>query len=100
MDPGEIIYITSRLVLGALASFFAIMLWSKTRDVAWMLMVIGTVAAYIETVYSILDMFGITEGDTFVIGNVPVAAIVLPSLRTAFFIIAFLIMVVRKYGRR
>jgi uncharacterized membrane protein len=76
------------------------MLWSKTRDVAWMLMVIGTVAAYIETVYSILDMFGITEGDTFVIGSVPVAAIVLPSLRTAFFIIAFLIMVVRKYGRR
>jgi hypothetical protein len=45
-------------------------------------------------------MFGITEGDTFVIGSVPVAAIVLPALRTAFFIIAFLIMVVRKYGRR
>jgi hypothetical protein len=100
MDAGEIIYITSRLVLGALSSFFAIMLWSKTRDVAWMLVVIGTIAAYIETVYSILDMFGITRGDTFVIGSVPVAAIVLPSLRTAFFIIAFLIMVVRKYGRR
>jgi hypothetical protein len=100
MDAGEIIYTTSRLVLGALSSFFAIRLWSKTRDVAWMLMVIGTIAAYIETVYSILDMFGITRGDTFVIGSIPVAAIVLPSLRTAFFIIAFLIMVVRKYGRR
>ncbi|MDR1286321.1 MAG: hypothetical protein LBK08_01805 [Treponema sp.] len=100
MDSGEILYITTRLVLGALASFFAIMLWSKTRDVAWMLMVIGTIAAYIETVYSILDMFGITEGDTFTIGRVPVAAIVLPSLETVFFIIAFLIMVIRKYGRR
>jgi hypothetical protein len=100
MDAGEIIYITSRLVLGALASFFAIMLWSKTRDVAWMFMVIGTVAAYIETVYSILDMFGITGGDAFVIGSVPVAAIALPALRTIFFIAAFLIMVIRKYGRR
>jgi hypothetical protein len=100
MDLGEITYIVSQLTLGALASFFAIMLWSKTRDVAWMLMVIGTVAMYIETVYSILDLFGITGGDTFVIGSVPVAAIVLPSLGTIFFIIAFLIMVIRKYSRR
>jgi hypothetical protein len=99
MDIGEVVYISSRLVLGALASFFAIMLWSKTRDVAWMLMVIGTIAAYIETVYSILDIFGITRGDTFTIGSVPVAAIVLPCLPTLFFIIAFLIMVVRKYRR-
>jgi hypothetical protein len=100
MDAGQIIYIVSRLVLGALASFFAIMLWSKTRDAAWMLMVIGTIAAYIETVYSILDIFGITKGDTFVIGSVPVAAIVLPCLRTIFFIAAFMVMVFRKYRRR
>jgi hypothetical protein len=100
MDVGEITYITSQLILGALASFFAIMLWSKTRDVAWMLMVIGTVAMYIETVYSILDLFGITGADTFVIGSVPVAAIVLPSLGTVFFIMAFLVMVIRKYSRR
>ncbi|MDR1618166.1 MAG: hypothetical protein LBS06_03855 [Treponema sp.] len=100
MDTGQIVYITSRLTLGALASFFAIMLWSKTRDVAWMLMVIGTIAAYIETVYSILDMFGITAGDTFNLGSVHVAAIVLPGLRTLFFIAAFFVMVVRKYSRR
>jgi hypothetical protein len=100
MDTGQIVYITSRLALGALASFFAIMLWSKTRDIAWMLMVIGTIVAYIETVYSILDMFGITVGDDFTIGSVHVAAIVLPSLRILFFIIAFFIMVLRKYSRR
>jgi hypothetical protein len=100
MDAGEILFISSRLILGALASFFAIMLWSKTRDMAWMLMVIGTIAAYIETVYSILDMFGITQGASLAIGSIPAAAIILPSLRTAFFIAAFLVMVIRKYGRR
>jgi hypothetical protein len=99
MDSGQIIFISSRLILGALASFFAIMLWSKTRDVAWMLMVIGTIAAYIETVYSILDMFGISGGDRFLVGSVPAASIVLPCLRTAFFIIAFIVMVFRKYRR-
>ena len=99
MDAGEIVFIVSRLTTGALAAFFAIMLWSKTRDIAWMLMVIGTIAAYVETVYSILVLFGIT-GNQLSIGSVPVAAILLPNLRTAFFIAAFVVMVVRKFRRR
>jgi hypothetical protein len=97
MDVGQIVYIISRLVLGAFASFFAIMLWSKTRDVAWMLMVIGTIAAYIEIVYSILGILGISAGDSLLIGSVPVASIVLPCLPMIFFIIAFVVMVFRKY---
>ena len=99
MDAGEILFIVSRLTTGALAAFFAIMLWSKTRDIAWMLMVIGTIAAYVETVYSILVLFGIT-GNQLSIGSVPVAAILLPNLRTGFFIAAFIVMVVRKLRRR
>jgi hypothetical protein len=98
MDTGEIVFIVSRLTTGALAAFFAIMLWSKTRDIAWMLMVIGTIAAYIETVYSILVLFGIT-GDQLSIGSVPVAALLLPNLRTGFFIAAFVVMVIRKLRR-
>jgi len=97
MDSGQILFVTSRLIFGAVATFFAIMLWSKIRDAAWMLMVIGTIAAYAEIVYSILDLFGLTNGDAFAIGSVPVAAIVLPLLRMSFFIAAFLIMVFRKY---
>jgi hypothetical protein len=97
MDSGQILFVTSRLVLGALASFFAIMLWSKTRDAAWMLVVIGTIAGYVEIVYSILELFGVTWGDTMLIGSVPVAAIILPVLRISFFIAAFLIMVIRRY---
>jgi hypothetical protein len=97
MDTGEVIYMVSRLVLGALASFFAIMLWSKTRDTAWMLMVIGTIAAYAETVYSILEIFGIAGAAVLVIGSVPAASIVFSNLPTVFFLSAFVIMVVRKY---
>ena len=98
MDAGEIVFIVSRLTTGALAAFFAIMLWSKTRDIAWMLMVIGTIAAYVETVYSILVLFGIT-GTQLSIGSVPLAVILLPNLRTAFFIAAFVVMVIRKLRR-
>jgi len=100
MDTGQVLYILSRLVLGALASFFAIMLWSKTRDVAWMFMVIGTIAAYVEIVYAILTMFGIDSGKILVIGSVPLMSILLPCLPMVFFIAAFAVMVVRKYRSR
>jgi len=100
MDVGEIIYITSRLLLGAVTAFFAIMLWSKTRNVAWMLMVIGMIAAYVETVYSILGMLGITELTELNVGSVPLASILLPNLPTVFFLAAFLVMVARTYRKK
>ena len=100
MDTGQLLYILSRLSLGAVASFFAIMLWSKTRDIAWMLMVIGAIAAYVETVYSILNLFGIGSWNVLTIGSMSIMAIVLPCLPTIFFISAFAVMVARKYRRR
>ena len=100
MDSGQLIYILSRLILGAVATFLAIMLWSKTRDVAWMLMVIGTIAAYAETVYAILNLFGISGGNVITVGSIPLVSIILPSLPIVFYIAAFAVMVSRKYRRR
>ena len=97
MDLGQAIYVLSRLGLGAVASFFAIMLWARTRDVAWMLMVIGIIAAYVETVYAILNIFGIGGGTILAIGSMPLLSIILPNLPMVFFIAAFAVMVVRKY---
>ncbi|MDR0289961.1 MAG: hypothetical protein LBI06_03415 [Treponema sp.] len=91
MDLGQIIFAYSRLILGALAAFLAIMLWAKTRDAAWMLIVIGIIVAYIEIIYSILEAQGITF---------PFVALILPSLEMLFFIAAFLVMVVRLYRRK
>jgi uncharacterized membrane protein len=99
MDTGHLIYILSRLILGALAAFLAIMVWSKTRDVAWMLLVIGTIAGYAEIVYSILGIFGITEGTAFSAGSISAAALALVNLPACFFIAAFLVMIARKFHR-
>ena len=95
MDLGQVVYI--RLILGALASFLAIILWSKTRDVAWMLVIIGTITAYLGTIYDIMSQFGIVSGSILTIGTLPLTSILLPSLPTIFIIAAFLVMVKRKY---
>jgi hypothetical protein len=96
MDSGELLYVTSRLVLGAAASFLAIMVWSKTRDIAWMLMVMGIIALYADIVYSVFDMLGI-RGDLIFIGSVPLMALILSNLPIILFIAAFLVMAIRKY---
>jgi uncharacterized membrane protein YccC len=97
VDSGQLIYIISRLILGAVAAFFAIVLWSKTRDPAWMLMAAASIAAYAGTVYSILRLFGITGTEAPLIGSVPLLAIILPNLPTIFFLSAFLVMIIRNY---
>jgi hypothetical protein len=100
MDSGQLIYIICRLVLGAAAAFLAILLWAKTRDLAWMLMVIGAFASYGEVVYSILELFGMSGA--IVLGTVPKSAvsILFSCLPLVFFIAAFAVMVARNYRRR
>ena len=99
MDSGQIVYILSRLILGATASFLAIMLWSRIRDAAWILVIIGTIIAYAETVYSILTVLGIGS-ESITLGSMSLLSIVLPCLSTLFFIAAFAVMVARKYRQR
>ena len=86
-----------RLILGTLAAFFAIMLWSKTKDPAWKLVIIGTAVAYIEIVYHVLEMSEIAAGNVLFIGSVSVVTVLFSSLRTVFFVAAFLVMVIRQY---
>ena len=95
MDSGQTVYILTQLILGALVTFFAIMLWSRTRDITWMLVIIGTIVAYIEIIHSILGMFGITGGGFILVGSVPLTSFILPVLRMCFFIAAFAIMFIR-----
>jgi membrane protein YdbS with pleckstrin-like domain len=99
MNTGDVLYIVSNLATGALAVFFGIMLWSKTRDPVWMLMAVGTIFSYVETIYSLFSLFGLTGLQFSISSNVPMVKILLSNLRTGFFIAGFLVMIMRKFGR-
>jgi len=96
MDAGQTLYISSQLILGAAAAFLAILLWPKIRDAAWMLIIFGTIAAYIETVYSILNIFGIGSDDFLYIGSVSLVSFLLPIVRMVLFIAGFSVMIYRQ----
>jgi hypothetical protein len=97
MNMSEIVSVVFRLALGGVASFLAILVWAKTRDAPWMLIVIGTIANYIASVYSTLALFGITAELWLTKNAETAAATAVACLPTVFFIIAFAIMIGRKY---
>ena len=99
MPGADLTVLGSRLAVSALASLLAIVLWSRTRDPAWMLIVVGTIAAYADIVFSLLGVFGVIDPASFAWGGVPVASIVFANLPALFYSVAFLVMIVRKRNR-
>ncbi|MBT3275060.1 MAG: hypothetical protein HN368_18035, partial [Spirochaetales bacterium] len=92
MNNAELITLIARLGFGALATFFAIVLWSNTRDTAWLFVIMGTILRYGEIMYSTFQLFGILSGETIVFG-VPIVRIILTNLPALLYAIAFLIMI-------
>ena len=85
MELSEFVVLLSRLATRAMATFFAILLWSQTRDVSWVLIIIGTLVS-----------FGVVSADFFDVSGFPVLRIVLINLPLVFLSLAFISMIVRK----
>ena len=99
MDTGQTVFILSQLILGAIASFFAIVLWSKTISAAYMLLIIGALVAYAEIIYSILGLYGIGS-DFLLIGSIPLFSFIMPLLRMSFFIAAFILLILKHISKK
>lgn len=99
MQQSEMILYIIKLVLGGLAAFFAILLWSKTRDVAWMSLVAGTITSYAGIVYDMMNSFGLIVGKGLLVFGVPIASLLFASIPSLFYIAAFILMLTRNKRR-
>jgi hypothetical protein len=84
------------LVLGAFATFCAILLWSRTRDMAWTFVIIGTIVFYADIALSSLRSFGILGEDLVRYQGIPVLQLALANLPLLFWGIGFLIAASRR----
>jgi hypothetical protein len=100
MEPGNTVYIICRLALGAISSFLAILLWSRTRDAAWILVIISAILTYVEIIYSILNLLGVISENVLPANVVLIITILLSCMPTVFIIAAFSVMALRKYRSR
>lgn len=95
MEFAQLVLIIVKLIFGGLASFFAILLWSKTRDFAWMSLVCASLCTYAAIVYDILENLGIIPLDLFSIYGVSAASLFFAIVPSIFYIISFAIMLKR-----
>jgi hypothetical protein len=92
MDSAAFLRFATHLVMGAFATFAAILLWSKTRDMAWTFLIIAAILSYADIVLQTLGAFGILPGEFLQGGNASlVLQLALANLPPLFTGIGFLV---------
>ena len=99
MGTIDLVLVISRMVLGAVCTFLAIILWSHTRDTAWMLVIVGVIVKYGEIVLSAFGIFGLVPERIIIIPGVLTIETLLALVPLCFFAAAFLVMILRNRFR-
>lgn len=95
MESSEILLYIVKLVLGGILAFLAIMLWSRTRDAAWMSLVAGVVTTYAGLAYELFVKLGIILESRLEFFGIPVSSLIFTIVPSIFFILAFILMLFR-----
>ena len=96
MSSGDTVLLVSRLATAAIAAFLAILLWSRTRDLAWMLIVIGVISSYADILFDLLSRLGLVDESRYNLLGLPLGRILLSNLPYLFLCSALLVMIARK----
>lgn len=91
----DIIMLTSQVSVGAIVTFFAILLWSHTREIEWMLVIMGALLKYVEILVHTLILLGVIQGDIYLIPKYVDVELVLKILPHIFYGAAFIVKLVK-----
>ena len=96
LSDGMVFDLLFRLVLGAIASFLAIISWTKTRSLAWMMVIAGILASYAGTLYQALRLFGLFSGPEILFFGASLGSLVSENLPVVCYIVAFILFLRRE----
>jgi len=86
----------SHLLFGAFATFCAILLWSRTREMGWTFLIMAVIISYADIVLGTLRTYGILGPEPVVGPGIPLVRILLADVPLLFFGIGFVIAFARK----
>jgi hypothetical protein len=89
----------SHLLFGAFATFCAILLWSRTREMAWIFVIVAVIISYADIVLATLRSYGILGPEPEVAQGIPIVRVLVADLPLVFSGIGFLIAFARKGTR-
>ncbi|MGO9409482.1 MAG: hypothetical protein ACLQCB_01880 [Spirochaetia bacterium] len=93
MDIAAFTVDASHLLFGAFATFCAILLWSRTREIAWTFLIMAVIISYADIVMATLRSYGILGPEPQIAHGIPIVRVLLADLPFLFsgigFVIAF-----------
>jgi hypothetical protein len=98
LNDAQLLLHIIKLVLGGFSTLFAILLFSKTRDLPFVALIIATMGMYAGIVYDALIQFGIVLNQNFLIFGIPFSTLFFTVVPALFFLIALLLLYL-KYAR-
>ena len=99
MGNEEMILLLLKLITGFSATLFAVLLWSKTRESSWLFIVMGTVALYSETIFSALELLGISNFYFVTIYGISLIKLIFAIFPFLFFTIGFILFLLNRRRR-
>ena len=99
MSNAEVIPVLVRMGLSFFAAFGAIAVWSKSRDGAWIFMVLGAIFYFVDALYETLVIIAVASYDLPIAEGVPLLESVLTGLPPFFLAVGFLVFLIhhRRY---
>ena len=79
-----------KLVLGGLSAFFAILIWSKSRDFVLVSLVLALLTKFAGLIYEILEKFGFIVNQSFIILGIPFLTLFFTVVPYIFFLVALI----------
>lgn len=93
MNQGQIIIWCVKLVLGGIAAFLAILLWSKSRNGGWMCLVASVLISYAGIIFDMMSELGIISLNNVAVFGVPVINLCLTAVPSILLIIALILFI-------
>lgn len=95
----ELFELLVSLVFGAIASFLAIMCWTRATSLAWILVVAAILASYVGLLYRALRVFGFFSGPEISVFASSLGSLLSTNIPHLLFIAAFLVFLSQKNWR-
>ncbi len=86
----------SHMAIGAFATFTAILLWSRTRDLGWTFIIIAAIVSYAGIAFDTFARLGLIDEASFSFRGIPVVRLALTDLPFVFMAVGFLITAARR----
>lgn len=92
----QILLFIIKLILGGVVAFLSILIMSKTREPAWMMIVAGFISLYALLVYELLLELGVLSPAKIHLAGIPLPTLIFAAIPNICFIVAFILKLNKK----